>query len=102
MIDGEWAPDIEAHPLLAYAREHLDFWRRDPFEGGADLRVPTLFMGAEHDEIVSPVGVRLAADGFLGAHYVELPGATHFALTEWPDRVAELIEDFVRPLDRAA
>lgn len=99
---GAWKPFSTDAGLVAYAREHLDFWRRDPFEGAGDVRVPTLFVGAERDEIVSPAGVQLAAERFPGARYVELAGATHFALNERPDVVAELVEDFVRPLDRAA
>lgn len=81
--------------LVTYAREHLDFWARDATADAANVRIPMLFVSAEHDEIVSPASVRVAAERFPTARYTEVAGGTHYALYEDADRVARLIEDFV-------
>jgi pimeloyl-ACP methyl ester carboxylesterase len=77
--------------LIAYARQHLRFWEYDPLPHAAHVRVPILFVTAEHDVIVSPQGVRDAARHFPTARVVEVPAATHYALYESADAVAGLI-----------
>jgi pimeloyl-ACP methyl ester carboxylesterase len=81
--------------LVSYARQHLDFWAHDPTPDASAVRVPVLFVAAEQDDIVSPRSVWLAAEIFPIAHYTEIAGATHHALSENADLVAGLIEGFV-------
>lgn len=88
-------PFESAEAFVVYALQHMDFWSRDPLPAAAGLDVPMLFVGCEQDVIVSPEGVRAAADGVPSAGYVELGAATHYALFERAEDVAVLIERFV-------
>lgn len=87
-------PFASGPALIAYARQHLDFWALDATVDTA-VDVPILAVAAEHDEIVSPHGVQVAARRFPTARYTEIAGAGHHALFEHADRVAGLIEGFV-------
>jgi pimeloyl-ACP methyl ester carboxylesterase len=88
-------PFLSDSSLIAYARQHLDFWEHDPTGNAANVTVPALFIAAEHDEIVSPAAIRDAAQRFPAACYQEIAGASHYALFEQADLVAMLIGDFV-------
>lgn len=89
-------PFISDSSLVAYARQHLDFWERDSTGNAADVTIPILFIAAEHDEVVSRAAVRDAARRFPTARYEEIAGASHYALFEEADLVATMIENFVR------
>jgi pimeloyl-ACP methyl ester carboxylesterase len=85
-------PFTSGPALVAYARQHLDFWSRQADTPPVD--VPILVVAAADDEVVSAAGARLP-----GARYTEIAGAGHHALFEHPDRVAGLVEGFVLAAD---
>ena len=93
-------PFVDETSFIIYARQHLDFWSCDPLPGAAGLDIPMLFVGCEHDAIISATGVRLATAGLPTASYAEIPSATHYAMFEQPTAVAALIKQFVEAHER--
>jgi pimeloyl-ACP methyl ester carboxylesterase len=88
-------PFRDAHTLVVYARQHLEFWSHDETATGPEVRVPLLGIAGERDEVVSPFGFQNALSHFPQARYVEVKGAAHYCFYERPDLIADLIEDFV-------
>ena len=60
------------------------------------IRCPTLVAAAELDGFIPRERCRALADGIPGARFVVLQGAGHAVVVEQPDRVAELIRDFLQ------
>ncbi|MFF2625455.1 alpha/beta fold hydrolase [Kitasatospora griseola] len=91
-------PFADGPTLLAYARQLLDFWSRDPLAHAERVTVPVLAVTGELDRIAAPD--RLARDigRFPAGQHVRLPGATHHALHDRPHELAALLTEF---LDRA-
>lgn len=61
----------------------------------ARIRVPTLFVGGEHDIGAPPQIMQAMAAATPGARYVMLAGAGHIANVEAPDRYLAAIEPFL-------
>jgi pimeloyl-ACP methyl ester carboxylesterase len=79
-----------APALVAYARQHLEFWAQPP----TPAAVPTLFVSGARDEIINPAAIHHAAKDFPLAVHAELAEAGHDALDRQADRVAGLIDGF--------
>jgi len=59
------------------------------------IKVPTLFMGGEHDVGAAPEMMRPMAAAVPGARYVMLDGAGHISNIEAPQRYLAEIEEFM-------
>ena len=59
-----------------------------------------LAQSCEHDAVVSPAAVAKEAHRFPTARLVELPGATHYAISERPDETAALVLAFLASVER--
>jgi pimeloyl-ACP methyl ester carboxylesterase len=87
---------------------YLDVGRRmlpelaDPFHLG-EVRVPVLLVWGERDRMVSPKGSARVLDALPRTTYELLAGVGHCPQVEAPDRVVELLEEFLaRSTERAA
>jgi pimeloyl-ACP methyl ester carboxylesterase len=90
------APFRSEASFVSYVRQLLDFWSYDTRDSAARVLIPVLFVGAEHDRVVSPAGSQVMARCFPAAHHVEIAGATHYCFYDRPDLIAGLLEDFFR------
>lgn len=63
-------------------------------EALASLDVPVLFIGGEHDEVMPPALMRVAASLIPGAQVVIVPGAGHSAYFEQPETFNHLVTEF--------
>jgi pimeloyl-ACP methyl ester carboxylesterase len=79
---------------LSYARQMMDFWANDCRSKAADVTVPVLLIGAEHDQIISPESSEFGATLFPDARYVRLTGATHYFLYDRASALAALLKKF--------
>jgi 3-oxoadipate enol-lactonase len=59
------------------------------------IRAPTLIVTGEFDSGSNPRMARLMHDRIAGSQLVIIPGQRHGLLTETPDRVAQLVADFL-------
>jgi pimeloyl-ACP methyl ester carboxylesterase len=86
-----------------YLRTMLALAEHDAREVLGTVRCPSLIVCGTRDHLTPPaVGRRMAA-AIPGAEYRELPGGTHFALIEQPDRLNGWLREFVdagRAVDR--
>jgi proline-specific peptidase len=64
-----------------------------------ELRIPVLVISGEHDE-ATPAVVRPLVDALPDAHWELLPGASHCAHLEQPERFLALVEAFLAAHDR--
>ena len=62
----------------------------------ADIRVPTLLVGGEHDRVAMPAVMQRMARTIAQARYEELPGVGHLMNLEAPDAFDRLLLDFLR------
>jgi pimeloyl-ACP methyl ester carboxylesterase len=83
-----------------YAAQVLDYFAHNSLEHAAEIDIPLLVLSAEYDSVVSPERVEAIAGCFPRSSYSSIPGATHYALYEQPERVAISIESFLSELDR--
>ncbi|MGR9053923.1 MAG: alpha/beta fold hydrolase, partial [Gammaproteobacteria bacterium] len=60
------------------------------------VEVPTLVTAGDRDIITPPRVARHVAATIPGAEYFEIPGATHYAVMEFPRLVANRMDSFVR------
>jgi len=63
------------------------------------IRCPALVAAAELDGFIPRERCRALADGIPGARFTVLKGAGHAVVVEQPDRVAQLIGDFLGDVD---
>jgi pimeloyl-ACP methyl ester carboxylesterase len=64
----------------------------------AEVRVPSLVIGFEHDLLTAASLCREVADAVPGCRYVEISGVGHLGLFERPDVVNQVLLDFLGPL----
>ena len=57
----------------------------------AGLAVPTLAISGEHDAVTTPASMQEFADAVPGGRHVSLPGTSHLAVLEDPERAAGLM-----------
>lgn len=68
----------------------------------AEIGVPTLLVGGEHDRVATPAVMQRMAQAIPRARYVELPGVGHLMNLEAPDAFDRVLLDFLRtPRHRA-
>jgi pimeloyl-ACP methyl ester carboxylesterase len=65
----------------------------------AGVRCPVLLLAGDRDERTRQAQGRRFAEANAQARYVEITGAAHAAHHERPDRVSEVIEDFLADVD---
>lgn len=65
-----------------------------------DFRIPTLFVTAQHDVILPPDIVHMAAAVVPGGEVVDLGDAGHSSYFEIPDRFNKLVRDFLLKVER--
>jgi pimeloyl-ACP methyl ester carboxylesterase len=90
-------PDPERLPLLVEKMKIM--WLTEPnfsAEELASIRVPTLIMDGENDDVVRPEHARIIADSIPDAKLVMLPGTGHFAVTEMPAVWNRTVLDFLQ------
>lgn len=95
----------EGVQLASYclATDHGATWRRalqamrdfDRQAALADIHVPTLLVGGQHDRVSPPARMQAMAQAIGGARYAELPGAGHLPHLEHPDAFDALLIDFL-------
>ncbi|HLG12990.1 MAG TPA: alpha/beta fold hydrolase [Blastocatellia bacterium] len=66
------------------------------------LRVPTLVIHGESDQLVPPENARILARAIPGSSLVLLPSASHIFPTDQPEAAHEAILSFLQSVDRAA
>ncbi len=59
------------------------------------IRVPTLVVHREGDQVARPAGARYVAERIQGAKYVELPGRDHLPWVGDTDAILDEVEEFV-------
>jgi pimeloyl-ACP methyl ester carboxylesterase len=64
----------------------------------ATIRVPTLVLCGEEDELTPAAGMRAMAEQIPDARYVEVASAGHLAPLEQPERVNAALVEFLRAL----
>ena len=62
----------------------------------ADIDVPTLITAGTRDPMTPPRVAEEMHRAIRGSELVILEGATHYALNEQPERIADVIQDFLR------
>lgn len=68
----------------------------------AELGVPVLALSGEHDAVTTPASMQDLADDIPGARHVVLDGASHLAVLEEPQAVAELMAEHLVAIERSA
>jgi pimeloyl-ACP methyl ester carboxylesterase len=91
--------------LLAYSAGPMDAGKRGQLEVSAQLENrlaayqaitrPLLVIGFADDRMIPAYLCREVADAVPGAQYVEIPDAGHFGYLEQPEKVNQLILDFL-------
>ncbi|WP_433598119.1 alpha/beta fold hydrolase [Nocardia sp. CA-135953] len=97
------APDIRAEMVQRLCARlgpytwlrFFDTYLRTPLLRPARFGAPALLIGGADDPGALASGVRALGTAMPGANTVILDGTGHFAMLERPERVAELINDFV-------
>jgi pimeloyl-ACP methyl ester carboxylesterase len=97
--------EAEARARVAHGERVLDDWQISaygPWRMRLDftpqlhrLAVPSLWLHGRDDRFVRGSVVRRAASLAPGARFAEVEDAGHFAPLEQPDRVQDLVEDFL-------
>jgi pimeloyl-ACP methyl ester carboxylesterase len=83
----------------AYLRQ-LDYCAaHDATAGLGALAVPTLVVAGSHDFVTSSIQNEELAQMIPGARYEEFAGASHGLIWEEPDRVGQLLEEFLAGTD---
>jgi pimeloyl-ACP methyl ester carboxylesterase len=80
---------------LNYAHQMRDFWANDCRSKAAGVTIPVLLVGAEYDQVISPLSSEFGAGLFPDAWYVCLAGATHYFLYDRAEILAEIIDTFI-------
>ena len=60
------------------------------------LKIPTLVVAGERDNLISPSKMRTMANNLKGAEFFEVRGGTHFLPLEYPALLALKIDDFLQ------
>lgn len=91
--------------VLAYSTGPMDSGERGQLEVSAQLKNrlaaynaitrPLLVIGFTDDRMIPAYLCREVADAVPGAQYVEIPDAGHFGYLEQPEKVNQLILDFL-------
>lgn len=91
--------------VLAFSARPLDPGERGQLEVSAQLEdrlsayvaitVPLLVVGFADDRMIPTTLCREVADAVPGAQYVEIPDAGHFGYLEQPEKVNQVILDFL-------
>jgi 3-oxoadipate enol-lactonase len=86
---------------VRHAVDAVMFHRADirPLLGA--IRTPVLVAVGAEDVATPPSRSRDIADRIPGARYVEIPGAGHLSALDQPERVTELLLEFLADVDRA-
>lgn len=79
---------------LNYVRQLIDFWSHDTMLKASQVKIPVLLIGAERDQVASPLASQASAQLFPRARYVEVQSATHYCLYDRPELIADLMEAF--------
>ena len=61
------------------------------------IQVPTLIVWVSEDKLVLPTFAEVFKGGIAGAEVAMVPGAAHALLLEQPQRVAEIVSQFLNP-----
>lgn len=59
------------------------------------ITAPTLVVRAKHDTLIPEPHSRAYAEAIRGAQFVEVPEAAHMITIECPDKVAEIVNEFL-------
>lgn len=79
-----------------YLRTMLALAAHDASDVLPIVRCPTLIICGERDHLTPPRVARKMAEAIAGAEYREVPGGTHFALIEQPDRINGWLRELAR------
>lgn len=89
------APYTTNESTLVYAKQIHEFWKCSIEADAHAIQAPVLVIGAELDRVVSSkLGLRVAK-ALPRAHFIELPGATHYCMHDRPGEVASVIGRFI-------
>src|SRR5260221_3660598 len=90
-----WNSDLGRELLFQHIRQMLPNYTLSVASDLKQLSIPTLIVWGEEDRVTPlALGRRLERD-IPGARMALIPGAGHLLLSDAPDRVGELIVDFV-------
>lgn len=87
-------PFADGRVLVAYARQLLDFWSRNPLPHAPRVTVPVLGVTGELDRIAAPERLERDTGRFPDARHVRLPVANHYVMHDRPHELAALLADF--------
>ena len=94
---GKLSPTPTEYPGLQAALRPM--WRTLPNytnEQIASIKVPTLVLDGDHDEIIRADHVKELAKLITGARLVFIPDSSHFALFQQPDAFNKAVLDFLK------
>jgi pimeloyl-ACP methyl ester carboxylesterase len=80
---------------LNYAHQMMDFWANDCRSKAAGITVPVLLIGAEYDQVISPLSSEFGAGLFPNAWYLCMAGATHYFVYDRAEMLAQTISTFI-------
>ena len=88
-------PFTSKEAVRTYADLVVDYYRTDMTPTLDALSVPTLVIGAQADLVVDPSLSTAAARRIPNAEFKSVEDFNHFCMVEAPDRLADLVSDFV-------
>jgi pimeloyl-ACP methyl ester carboxylesterase len=94
LLSAVRASMLDPNELQMYLHRATDTAGLDPLRELDQLALPVLSVGCEYDQASWPARLRRQTRMLSDGRYVEIQGATHFALHERADLIAQLIEDF--------
>lgn len=88
-------PFLTQQSIVSYARQLLAFWDHDVGPILGSVRMPTLFIGGEVDNIASAQMARAVAQRVPRAIYAQVQGGTHYMHFDSHHLLSDLIRDFL-------
>jgi pimeloyl-ACP methyl ester carboxylesterase len=82
--------------IINYARQLLTFWDYDISSILPQIKVPTLFIGGQDDDITHPRLSRQSARSVPGAIYAEIRGGSHYIHYDQYVLLGDLVAEFTQ------
>ncbi|MDC0708335.1 alpha/beta hydrolase [Stigmatella sp. ncwal1] len=87
-------PFVHVQSVRNYSFQVADYASHDISWMLKDVTAPTLLLGAERDQIVSPEASKVVSERLPSACFAELRGASHYCLYENAELIIDLVERF--------
>ena len=93
-----WKSQIESYPPSITRALDGVIYRKDIYEEIANIKVPTLVMAGEEDVATRPEKAVRIHGQIKNSRMILIPGAGHSSCLEQPEKVNELIENFIQKI----